>query len=546
MSLSGPSFGMGAVFAHVARHTRAVVIVNVAVLAAAVLSVGQVRYANQDHDSAGPGVVGFDPEPGSSASPGTPGTTPSPGSGTATPAPGTSGQPSTPGSVPTSLASTPGGTITHPAAPPVSNVPDYGLRTQGVTATTVTIGADFDKTGCGGSGSLSTQFNSAVAGDQQKSFDAFVQYINDTGGIRGRKLKLVTVDDGGLYCPERHQAAAIQLADQHKVFMDIAGLHEVSDLLAPKHVPFYGGRATKAEQRKQGMGQFQLYQDADSDFLNWAAFGKNYLHSDKNAPCFIHPDTDDFNHLEGLVVSALKSQGLTFKDIVRYADDPSTAQQQATTYAIEMKQKGCKQVWLLANNFLADVFFTNAAQQQQWFPSWTWTARTGGIDLKLAGSLMNQQEWANAVGLTTRVAPGQSPYENNCAHIYDRYHSGDGQNASAAVVVACNTILTSSEAMRRAIDRTGVLTGNSLMVGVDAIRNDFSWDAFVPLSYTILDGAHRDFTGYDLQTVAKWDVNKGDYVFPEFPKYWKVLGPNGSGAVDIRPLLHTKYTPPKR
>ncbi|MFN2537182.1 MAG: ABC transporter substrate-binding protein [Mycobacteriales bacterium] len=533
------------VLAQFARHQRAVVIVNAAVLAAAVLSVGQVRYAQRDHDTAGPGRVGFDVEPGSSARPGapTPSTSPSPGTTTATPGPGTSTRPHTPTTVPSSLPTASHG---RPPAPPVSKVPDYGLRTQGVTATSVTIGADYDKTGCGGSGSLTAQFSSAVTGDQQKSFDTFVRYINDTGGIRGRTLKLVTVDDGGLYCPERHQSAAIQLADQYKVFLDIACLHEVSDLLAPKHLPFYGGRATKAEQRKQGMGQFQLYQDADGDFLNWAAFGKNYLHSDKHAPCFIHPDTDDFNHLEGLVVKALKGQGLAFKDIVRYADDPSTAQQQATTYAIEMKQKGCQQVWLLANNFIADVFFTNAARQQNWYPTWTWTARTGGIDFKLAGSLMNQDEWKNAVGLTTRIAPGESPYENNCARIYNRYHSGDGQDTSAAVQVACNSILTVSEAMRRAIDRTGVLTGNSLMVGVDTIRGDFSWDAFVPLTYTILDASRRDFTGYDLQTVAKWDTNKGDYVFPEYPRYWKVLGPGGRGAIDIRPLLRAKYSAPKR
>ena len=79
-----------------------------------------------------------------------------------------------------------------------------------------------------------------------------------------------------------------------------------------------------------------------------------------------------------------------------------------------------------------------------------------------------------------------------------------------------------SAAMRRAVDRTGVLTGDSLMMGVDLIKGDFSWDAFVPLTFSILTTPH-DFTGYDLQTVAKWNTVTLDYDFPEFPKYWKVM-----------------------
>ena len=300
--------------------------------------------------------------------------------------------------------------------------------------------------------------------------------------------------------------------------MDIAGLHEVSDLLAPRHLPFYGGRATLAEQRKQGDGQFQLYQDADGDFANWAAFGRNYLHSDTQMPCLIHPDTPDFNNLEGLLNKIMAKQGLKFGKTIRYADDAAQAQQQATTAAIAMKGS-CKQVWLIANNFLADVFFTNAAAQQNWYPTWTWTARTGGIDLKLAGSLMNQDEWENAVGLTTRIKPGESPLDGNCAKIYNRYNDGDGQSGSAAVTVACNQILTSSEAMRRAIDRTGVLTGNSLMLGVDAIRGDFAWEAYVPLTFSIPKvGGPKDYTGYDLQTVAKWNRRKRRLRLPALPE----------------------------
>jgi hypothetical protein len=527
---------------------RAVAIVNAVVLVAGALSLGQVRY-DQRHKG-GSDSLGTLPGSGDGSGDGsgngsTPGAGPSAGPGavpTAGPSVGPGGVPLGPNGKPLG----PGGT--GPTIPPVTvttNIPNFGLRSQGVTKDSVLIGADYDKGSCPQAQTLAGQFSAAATGDPEKANKTFVQYINDNGGIRGRTLKLVTVDDGGLYCPEKHQSAAIELVDEKKVFMDIAGLHEVSDLLAKKHLPFLGGRSTIAEQRTQGYGQFQLFQDAESDYANWASFGRNYLQSHKKKPCMIHPDTPDFNNLTNYLKRALADQGYAFKDIIAYKDDPSTATQQATTSAIEMKDK-CDQVWLIANNFIADVFFTNAAYQQNWYPTWTWTARTAGIDTQLGGSLMQPDEWKNSIGLSTRIKAGASPYENNCANIYKKYNGEDGYSGSAAVLVACPTILLSAEAMRRAIDVTGQLTGNSLMLGVNAIRGDFFYDATVPLTFSVpgLKGPF-DFTGFDLQTVAKWNSNRLDYDFPEFPIYWKLMGPNKSGGVDIRSALAKKYKAPK-
>jgi ABC-type branched-subunit amino acid transport system substrate-binding protein len=525
---------------------RAVAIVNGVVLVAGALSVGQVRYEHRhkvgsDSLQTLPGTDGSNN--GGTSTPGAlptsgPGSLPTPGatSGPGTRGTGGTGKPGGNGG---------GGGVTPPPVTVTTDIPNFGLRTQGVTKDSVLIGADYDKGSCPQAQTLAGQFSAAATGDQEKAFTTFVRYVNDTGGIRGRTLKFVSVDDGGLYCPEKHQAAAIELVDQRKVFMDIAGLHEVSDLLAPKHLPFLGGRSTLAEQRKQGYGQFQLFQDAESDYANWASFGRNYLQAHKKNPCLIHPDTPDFNNLTKYLNKALADQGYAFKDTIAYKDDPSTATQQAETSAAEMKGK-CDSVWLIANNFIADVFFTQAAAHQQWHPIWTWTARTAGIDTQLGGSLMEPSEWANSIGLSTRIKAGQSPYEGNCANIYSKYNPNDGYSGSAAVLVACPAILLSAEAMRRAVDVTGQLTGNSLMLGVNAIRGDFFYDATVPLTFSVpgLNGPF-DFTGFDLQTVAKWSTSAADYTFPEYPIYWKIMGPNKSGGVDIRSALLKKYHPPK-
>jgi hypothetical protein len=525
---------------------RAVAIVNGVVLVAGALSVGQVRYEHRHKASADslqtlPGTDGS-ADGGTTT---TPGATPTTGPG-AVPTPGASVGP---GGVPLGPNGKPvgggGGGGTVPPVTVTRSVPDFGLLAQGVTPTSVLLGADYDKGSCPQAQTLANQFSAAATGDTEKAFTTFVKYINDTGGIRGRTLKFVSVDDGGTYCPEKNGSAAIELVQQKKVFMDIAGLHEVSDLLAKKHLPFLGGRSTIAEQRQQGYGQFQVFQDAESDYANWASFGRNYLQSHKKNPCLIHPDTPDFNNLEKYLVRALGDQGYKFKDIVKYKDDPSTATQQATTSSIAMKDH-CDQVWLIANNAIADVFFTKAAKSQNWYPTWTWTARTALIDSQLGGSLMDPDEWKNSIGLSTRIKAGASPYEGNCANIYKKYNGEDGYSTSAAVQLACPTVLLSAEAMRRAIDVTGQLTGNSLMLGVNAIRGDFFYDATVPLTYSIpgLSGPF-DFTGFDLQTVAKWNSSKLDYDFPEYPIYWKIMGPGKSGGVDITAALHKKYVPPR-
>ena len=85
----------------------------------------------------------------------------------------------------------PGGTVAVDAAPPAppNNKPNYASDV-GVTADTIRIGTI-------NMSSATRSLGPALATVQEQNLDAAVKYINRNGGVSGRKLQLVTCDDGG-------------------------------------------------------------------------------------------------------------------------------------------------------------------------------------------------------------------------------------------------------------------------------------------------------------------------------------------------------------
>jgi ABC-type branched-subunit amino acid transport system substrate-binding protein len=76
-----------------------------------------------------------------------------------------------------------------PAASPAGAKPNYASDV-GVTPDTIRIGT-INMT------SATRSLGPALAGVQEQNLDAAVKYINRNGGVAGRKLQLVTCDDGG-------------------------------------------------------------------------------------------------------------------------------------------------------------------------------------------------------------------------------------------------------------------------------------------------------------------------------------------------------------
>ncbi|HEX4905823.1 MAG TPA: ABC transporter substrate-binding protein [Acidimicrobiales bacterium] len=511
----------------VGRWVRPVAIAAASVFITSVASIGQVQHEMDARDAADVAAAG-----------GTTTTTFGVDGGTGSPATTIAGAATTLPGAPT--GSGPGRTTATAAPLPMlseDEIPQFGLRTQGVTDTEVKVGMSYNVAACGDAGTLSAMLGAGVTGDPKKAIDAFTRHVNDTGGIGGRTMKVVVVDDGGSGCPEKSSAAAVKLADEEKVFLAIPGLHVVADYLIANKVPTFGGRDDPASLAAAGPNGIMLTEAIEPTLEKWTAFGKHYLDSSNHKPCLIHPESGvsgDWNSHEKIIVAKFEKYGMKFTDIITYQDDVSTAQQQANTISARAKSKGCDQVYFMAVNPIALIFFTQAATQNLWFPTWTFTSYMALADTELAGRLMDQRQWENAIGLSTRVPAGEHKMEGNCKEIYDKYYAGDGQNESASVQIVCAQLLSVAEIMRRAVARTGILTSDSLLVGADAVRNDFFFDATVPLRWSFPEGGPYKTKGFSHFTVVDWSSEQSKYLFPEYPMYWEVMGEGKAGGQDLR------------
>ena len=140
--------------------------------------------------SAGNGAAATPPSSPSAPATGNPGAVaakaPSAGKGSAPGSPGPAAKGNA-GAAPAAGGAAP--SQPGPAATPAGAKPNYASDV-GVTADTIRIGT-INMT------SATRSLGPAFAGVQEQNLDAAVKYINRTGGVAGRKLQLVTCDDGG-------------------------------------------------------------------------------------------------------------------------------------------------------------------------------------------------------------------------------------------------------------------------------------------------------------------------------------------------------------
>ena len=81
----------------------------------------------------------------------------------------------------------------------------------GITSNSILLGATFPLSG-----------PAAAYADIAKSMNAYFQYVNDNGGVNGRKVVFTVVDDG--YDPSKTPLKARELVEQDKIFAAVGNL----------------------------------------------------------------------------------------------------------------------------------------------------------------------------------------------------------------------------------------------------------------------------------------------------------------------------------
>ena len=103
---------------------------------------------------------------------------------------------------------------------------------QGVTADTITIGQSASLTGP----------SEELGRDMKAGADAYFNAINEAGGVNGRKIKLISIDDGGV--PDRTKSNTLKLLNEDNVFalFGYTGTHTINPILPlveKNKVPFF-------------------------------------------------------------------------------------------------------------------------------------------------------------------------------------------------------------------------------------------------------------------------------------------------------------------
>jgi branched-chain amino acid transport system substrate-binding protein len=216
------------------------------------------------------------------------------------------------------------------SAPPAQAAP-----VPGVTDTEVTIGI---------TGPLSGP--AAAWGSIALSSEAYARYVNDQGGVHGRKLKIVIKDDG--YNPGRAVANVNEMKDSVFAILGLLGtsvINATKDLVAEAGVPVVfplGNVQIFARQPKEkNRTVFQLYPDYadETEFLTVQAVK---LEGVKKLGFFGQNDDFGKEGIEGVKNGLKKVPGTKLVGEVFY----DVTERELGTHALKMKESGAEAVIL--------------------------------------------------------------------------------------------------------------------------------------------------------------------------------------------------------
>jgi len=397
----------------------------------------------------------------------------------------------------------------------------------GITATTIKLGITLPLTGAASPG-----YNKIPAAMQ-----AYFNYVNDNGGVNGRKVQLVVKDDS--YVPTLAVAKTNDLILKDKVFATVGQLGTANNEAIASSVNL-GRRGIPSLFINTGFSGFAnsakyptTYPILASYVMEAKIMAQYIKENFAGKKVFLIYQDDDFGTD---ALAGFKQGGLTF-DSTNSVGYPSGSQSAATGAAWVGKAKAYgADVTIMFGVSSATGPALGAAYQLGFKTQWI-LGSVGGDATTLKAIGVPTAVMYGAIGLSSLPSPADAtdPYVAQFQTINTKYNAGATFDNN--VLVAMNTAMLTVEALRAAGANP---TRASLMAAIASKGSTWANSALVPLNYG--PTSHVGFNGYWFGTYGPTGS-----MLPAGGKYVAYTTDSGSGAVVkstyVRPAMPAKGLP---
>jgi len=397
----------------------------------------------------------------------------------------------------------------------------------GITATTIKLGITLPLTGAASPG-----YNKIPAAMQ-----AYFNYVNDNGGVNGRKVQLVVKDDS--YVPTLAVAKTNDLILKDKVFATVGQLGTANNEAIASSVNL-GRRGIPSLFINTGFSGFTntakyptTYPILASYVMEAKIMAQYIKENFAGKKVFLIYQDDDFGTD---ALAGFKQGGLTF-DSTNSVGYPSGSQSAATGAAWVGKAKAYgADVTIMFGVSSATGPALGAAYQLGFKTQWI-LGSVGGDATTLKAIGVPTAVMYGAIGLSSLPSPADAtdPYVAQFQTINTKYNAGATFDNN--VLVAMNTAMLTVEALRAAGANP---TRASLMAAIASKGSTWANSALVPLNYG--PTSHIGFNGYWFGTYGPTGS-----MLPAGGKYVAYTTDSGSGAVVkstyVRPAMPAKGLP---
>ena len=334
--------------------------------------------------------------------------------------------------------------------------------------------------------------------DSQNGLKAYINKVNDEGGVNGRKLEVVAYDDE--YQPAKSLASAKRAVEQDKVVavvgtMGTAGSVAVMPYMEQKKVPFIGPYALATKLQKPVKRYiFTTLPGYTAAYHIVGDFIVNNLKAKDKKLGFIYMDSDAGHEAAEGLKNYLKENNLPgLKSDVTYANGTTDFSSQV----LKLKQDGAEVVCTV-NSTQDAALILKEANKIGYKPTWIFSSGAGtknlftllGDNAAAEGIIVAAQNPAD-----NEESPGITEFKEAMKKYFPDHQIGPfSYNSWAAVKLTV-------EAIKRSGDN---VTSESIVDNLETIK-DFDTGVYGPMTYSKESHAAGQYTKFLIAKNGNWE-----------------------------------------